>query len=85
MAQRGNPEKGGEASLHSKKVKRGLNFNLHFKGINYRANKLNIMDMCKIKRALKIIWTISLGLPDRDYNSPVIVEEEFSKRKKEEM
>ena len=82
MAQRGNPEKGGEASLHSKKVS-AAELQLYLKGLNYPANRQKIMDTAKTNRAPKNVMDYIGKLPDGDYNSPVIVEEEFSKIKEE--
>ena len=80
MAQRGNPQKGGESSLHSPNVS-AAEIQMYLKGINYPADKQKLMQTARSNGATQPVMDFITRLPEMQYSSPVDVEKEFSKMK----
>ncbi len=80
MAVRGNPEKGGEASLHSEKVS-AAQLQQYLAGIDYPAEKDDLIKTAKSNKAPENVMSFMNRLPERTYNRPTEVEQEFSKLK----
>ncbi|MBI2855053.1 MAG: DUF2795 domain-containing protein [Chloroflexi bacterium] len=78
MSQRG--EKGGEASLHSQKVS-AAQLQVYLKGIDYPADKRKIVSTARNNNAPENVMSYLNRLPERQYNRPTEVEEEFGKMK----
>jgi len=80
MAQRGNPEKGGEASLRSEKVS-AAQIQRYLKGIDYPAGKKDLVSKAKDNDAPENVMSFMNRLADKTYRGPTEVEQEFSKIK----
>lgn len=80
MATRGNPEKGGEASLHSESVS-AAQLAQYLKGIDFPADREDIINTAKSNDAPANVMSYMKRLPERTYNRPTEVEQEFSKIK----
>lgn len=78
--QRGNPEKGGEAALHTPKVS-AAELQMYLKGINYPADKQRLVSTAKTNGANKNVMDFINRLPEMQYSSPIVVEQEFGKLK----
>lgn len=77
MAQRGNPEKGGEAALHSQKVS-AAEIQMYLKGINYPADKQKLVSTAKGNGATQNVMEFINRMPEKSYSSPIDVEKAFS-------
>ena len=77
MAQRGNPEKGGEASLHTSKVS-AAELQMYLKGINYPADKQKLVQTARSNGATQQVMEFIDRLPSQQYKSPIEVEKAFS-------
>lgn len=73
-------QKGGEAALHTEKVS-AAQLQVYLKGINYPANKQKLIDKAMDNNAPGSVMDFIRRLPDREYRSPIEVEQEFSKIK----
>ena len=80
MAQRGNTEKGGQASLHSENVS-AAELQMYLRGVDYPASKKDLIDSAKSNNAPENVMSFMNDLPERTYNRPTEVEQEFSKIK----
>jgi hypothetical protein len=80
MAQRGNPQKGGEASLHSINVS-SAELAMYIEGVDFPASKQDIIDTAKSNSAPENVMSMMNRLPDRTYNRPTEIEQEFQKIK----
>jgi len=78
MSERGHA--GGEAALHSEKVS-AAQLQLYLKGIDYPANKRKVLDTARSNNAPQNVMGYLNRLPEREYKSPVVIEQEFSKLK----
>ncbi len=73
-------QRGGEASLHSEKVS-AAQIQVYLKGMNYPANKKQIVDKAKANNAPQNVMDFLNRLPERQYQFPTDVEREFGKMK----
>jgi hypothetical protein len=80
MAQRGNPEKGGEASLRSPKVS-AAELQMYLKGINYPADKQRLIQTARSNGATQQVMDFINRMPSQQYSSPIDVEKAFSRAK----
>lgn len=78
MSERG--QKGGEASLRSKKVS-AAQLQVYLKGMSYPANKQQIVDHAKSNNAPDNVMNFLRRLPERQYGRPTDIEQEFGKMK----
>ncbi len=77
MAQRGNPEKGGQAALHTSKVS-AAGLQMYLKGISYPADKQKLMQTARSNGATQQVMDFINRLPSQQYSSPIDVEKAFS-------
>lgn len=80
MAQRGNPQKGGESSMHSPNVSAAA-IQMYLKGINYPADKQKLVQTARSNGATQQVMDFINRLPEKQYTSPIMVEQEFGKMK----
>jgi hypothetical protein len=73
-------QKGGQASLHSSKVS-AAQLQVYLKGIDYPVNKQKLIEKAKTNMAPENVMSFLNRLPERQYNYPTDVEEEFGKMK----
>ncbi len=73
-------QKGGEASLHSQKVS-AAQIQVYLKGIDYPVNRQQIIEHAKSLNAPDNVMQFLNRLPERQYNFPTDVEQEFGKMK----
>ncbi len=78
MSERG--QKGGEASLHSQKIS-ASELAMYLKGVSFPADKQRIIEAAKSNSAPENVMSFLNKLPDRRYQYPTDIEEEFSKMK----
>lgn len=76
-------EKGGQAAMHSEKVS-AAQLAQYMKGIDFPANKKKIVSQAKSNGAPGNVMEYLNDLPEREYNYPTDVEQEFSKLKRSE-
>ncbi len=74
--------KGGEAALHSTKVS-AAQFAQYMKGIDFPADRKKIISVAKANGAPENVMAYMNRLPEREYNYPTDVEQEFGKLKEE--
>ena len=73
-------QKGGEASLHSEKVS-AAQLQMYLKGMDYPAGKQEIIQQARTNSAPENIMSFLNRLPDKTYNRPTDVEQEFTRIK----
>jgi hypothetical protein len=77
---RGNPHKGGEAALHTPRVS-AAELQVYLKGINYPADKQKLVTTARQNKATQPVMDFINRLPEKQYASPIMVEQEFGKMK----
>lgn len=73
-------QKGGEASLHSQNVS-ASELALYLKGADFPMNKQKLVQLAEQNGAPKNVIQMFEGLPGREFNSPIEVEQAFSREK----
>lgn len=78
MAQRSNPEKGGQAALKTPTVSAG-ELQKYLKGVSYPAEKQDLVDAAENNGAPDNILDFINSLPDKTFNRPTDIEQKASK------
>ena len=78
MATRGYSEKGDDAPMESKSVS-SVELQQNLEGVDYPAEKQDLIDAAKSNSAPDNIMSFMNRLPDKTYDQSIEVEEEFSK------
>lgn len=73
-------EKGGQAALRSSKVS-AAQIQVYLGGIDYPVNRQQIIDHARSKGAPDNVMGFLERLPERQYNYPTDVQQEFGKMK----
>ncbi len=74
--------RGGQAAMHSTKVS-AAQFAQYMKGIDFPADRKKIISTAKANGAPESVMEYMNRLPNREYNYPTDVEQEFGKLKEE--
>jgi hypothetical protein len=72
--------KGGEAALHSEKVS-AAELAMYLKGIDFPADKKKIVSAAKSNGAPENVMQYLNNLPEKSYQYPTDIEQEFGKMK----
>ena len=73
-------QKGGQASMGSEKVS-AAQIQVYLKGIDYPVSKQQIVEHAKTSNAPENVMSVLRRLPERQYNRPTEIEQEFGKMK----
>ena len=73
-------QKGGQASLRSSKVS-AAQLQVYLKGVDYPVNRQQLIEKAKFNNAPENVMSFINRMPERQYNYPTDVEEEFGKMK----
>lgn len=78
MAQRGNPQKGGQTAIETPNVS-AAELQKYLKGVNYPAEKQDLADAAENNGAPDNVLDMINSLDDKTFNSSTEVEQAFAK------